>query len=137
MHNGRAQLSGRHDSGATRVPGVVAWIIQHVGGLEPDEAAIRAGERERLASSIDGSAPDRVVERDPFVPALPLLVPAEWAGDAGSPTLQEVEDGWLLRHSHRNRSAPASGPRRSRSSHTRRGWAQQKTPPERGFPRSG
>jgi len=100
------EASARNSS-ATCVPGIVAWIIQHTGGLEPDEAAVHTSERERFASSVDGSAPDRMVERDLFIPTVPILVPAERTGDARSPTLQEIEDGWLVGHSRRHGSAPA------------------------------
>ena len=64
-----------------------------------------------------GPAPDHMVERDPLVPAVPVLVAAERAGHARSSTPQEVEDGRLRRHSLRHRSASGVRHRSSRSAH--------------------
>ena len=60
-------------------PRPVAWVVEHLGGLESDETAVRADKRERLAPSVDSSATDRMVERDPFVPTVPALLAAERA----------------------------------------------------------
>ena len=106
--SGLGQLVERSaKSVAFRVPGPVPWVVEHVCGLEPDEAAVRAGEWERFAPPVHGPAPDRMVERDPFVPAVPVLMAAERAGHARSPTPQEVEDWLFRRHSRRQRSASA------------------------------
>jgi len=57
-----------------------------MGGLESDEPAVRARERERLAPSIDGLAPDRMVERDALVPPTPGLLSTERTGHPRTPT---------------------------------------------------
>ena len=90
----------REWSRVTRVSHVGARIVEHVRRLEPDEAAIGAREGERLTTPVDGLAPDCMLECDSLVPAVPVLVSAERAGDAGSPALEEVEDR-LGRHSPR------------------------------------
>lgn len=92
-----------------------AWVVEHVSGLEPHEAAVRTGQWERLASPIGGRAPDRMVERDPFVPAVPVLLTAERARQSRSSTPQEIEDRRLRDHSPRHRTANAPhGSKRSR-----------------------
>lgn len=101
----RSDRTARASSGALRVAGLVAWVVEHAGGLEPDEAAVSAGERERVASPVDGPAYERMVEGDSLVPALPFLVPAKRAGHPRSPTPHEVEDGRLRRHWHGHGSA--------------------------------
>ena len=118
-------------SAPASVPAPVARIVEHMGGLEPDEPAVRARERERLRTPVERFAPDRVVERDPLVPAVPVLVAAEGTGHARSPTPQEVEDGRLRRHSLRHCRATCCSLRSdpTRCCHLRssrqvgRGWA--------------
>ncbi len=105
QHAGRPSEARTRHLGVARVSGLVTWVVEHVGGLESDEPAVRAGERERLAPSIDCLAPDRVVERDPLVPPIPAFVSAERTGHPRTPTVQEVKDGVLWCHSRCHRSA--------------------------------
>ena len=92
-------------SGVAPVTRFVAGVVEHVCRLQPDEPAVAARERKRLGTPIERSAPDRVVECDPFIPPVPLLIAAERTGHARSPTSQVVEDGRLRRHSPCHRSA--------------------------------
>ena len=115
----------RPRSAVASVPRAVARIVEHVGGLESDEPAVRAGERERLGTPVERSAPDRVVERDPLVPAVPVLVAAERTGHARFPTPQEVENGRLLRHWLRHGSATCRSLRSERPRSGRLGSSPQ------------
>jgi hypothetical protein len=91
---------GRSEGSRLRPAGCLARIVEHVCRLEPDEAAVRARERERLGSAVDGVAAEDVVERDALVPPVPLLMTTEGTGDPGVPASQEIKDRlrrrWLL-----------------------------------------
>jgi len=63
-----------------------------VGRLEPDEAAIRTGEREGLRASIDSGAADDVLERDALVPAMPVLTATEGTRHVRVAAPQEIKD---------------------------------------------
>ncbi len=84
----------------------VTRVVEDVGGLQSDESAVGAGERVCLSAPVECAAVDRMVERDPLVPPVPIFVAAERAGHARSPASQEVEDGRLRRH----RSATVAHP---------------------------
>jgi hypothetical protein len=105
----RGQSAGTRvvPSVAALIPCRVTRVIENVGGLQPDESAVGAGERVCLSAPVECAAVDRMVERDPLVPPVPIFVAAERAGHARSPASQEVEDRRLCRH----RSATVAHPR--------------------------
>ena len=74
------------------VSGTGPRIVENVRGLQADEAAVSTGEGECFGLSVDRLASDDMLERDPFVPPLPLPVAAEWAAHACIPALEEIED---------------------------------------------
>ena len=89
----RAEQSGRSEaSGARRAWSRGARIVEHVGRLEPDEATIRTGERERFRASVDGGAAGDVLERDALVPAMPVLTATEGTRYARVAAPQEIKD---------------------------------------------
>ena len=73
---------------SSRGPG----IVEYVRRLKPDEAAVRAGERERFGASVDGVASGHMLQRYELVPSVPILVAAERAGHARVAALQEIKD---------------------------------------------
>ena len=89
----RAEQSGRSEaSRARRAWSRGARIVEHVGRLEPDEATIRTGERERLRASVDRGAAGDVLERDALVPAMPVLTATEGTRYARVAAPQEIKD---------------------------------------------
>ena len=56
--------------------------------MKPQLAQVRGN----ASSSVDRLASDDMLERQPFVPALPLLVAADRAAHARLPALEEIED---------------------------------------------
>ena len=60
--------------------------------LEPNESAVRTGERERFRIAVDGIAADNMFERNPFVPAVPLLSATKRTVHASAAASQEIEN---------------------------------------------
>jgi hypothetical protein len=60
--------------------------------LEPDEPAVRTGEGKRFRVSIHRVAADDMLERNPLVPAVPLLAAAERTVLSSAAASQEIED---------------------------------------------
>ena len=85
------------------VSGTGPRIVENVRGLQADEAAVSTGEGECFGPSVDRLASDDMLERDPFVPALPLLVAAERAAHARLPALEEIEDALHPNHARPGR----------------------------------
>lgn len=83
--------------------------------LEPDEPAVRTGKRERFRIAVDGIAADDMFERNPFVPAVPLLPATKRTIHASAAASQEIEDlHWIhpcpaeaVRTRHRHEQASA------------------------------
>jgi hypothetical protein len=89
----RTAWSGRPDSsGARRARPRRARVVEHVSRLQPDEAAIRTRERERLHATIDSGAAGDVLQRDTLVPAMPVLTATERTRHARVAAPQEVKD---------------------------------------------
>jgi hypothetical protein len=82
-------------------------VVENVRGLQADETAIGAGERKGFRASVYRPAFAHGVKRDPFVPPVPLLMPAERAAHTRIAALEEIKD--VL---HRNSTLLAIGPRR-------------------------
>ena len=60
--------------------------------LEPDEPAVRTGKRERFRIPVDGIAAGDMFERNPFVPAMPLLPATKRTAHTSAAASQEIED---------------------------------------------
>ena len=73
-------------------------VVENVRRLKADEAAVSTGEGERFRASVDRVASDDMLERDPFVPPVPLLVAAERATHARASAVEEIKDA--LRPNH-------------------------------------
>jgi len=68
------------------------WVVENVRGLQADETAVGAGERKGFRASIYRLAFAYGVKRDPFVPPVPLLMPAERAAHTRIAALEEIKD---------------------------------------------
>jgi hypothetical protein len=60
--------------------------------LEPDEPTVRTSKRERFRIPVDGIAAADMFERNPFVPAMPLLAATKRTGHPRATASQEIED---------------------------------------------
>jgi hypothetical protein len=79
-----------------------AGIVKDVSGLESDEPAVRASERDDFGRGVDRSWRN-VEKRDAFLPAVPVLVTAERAVLPRAAASEEVEEVFSpIRHSLRS-----------------------------------
>jgi hypothetical protein len=60
--------------------------------LKPNETAVRTGEGKRFRVSIHRIAAGDVLERNPLVPAVPLLAAAKRTAPSSAAAPQEIED---------------------------------------------
>ncbi len=67
-------------------------VVENVRGLQADETAVGAGERKGFRASVYRFAFTYGVERDTFVPPVPLLMPAERAAHTRIAALEEIKD---------------------------------------------
>jgi hypothetical protein len=69
-----------------------ARIVQHVRRLQANEPTVRARERKRLRPPIHRTARNDMLERDPLIPSVPLLLPAERTPPPSIAAAQKIED---------------------------------------------
>ena len=92
--------------------GFAAGVIEDVRGLEADEAAVRARERDRLKGIQVARFVRSACQQNALIPAVPAFVTTQRTRQARVATLKEVEDA-LPAH-YRPGSARPRAPTRSR-----------------------
>jgi hypothetical protein len=101
----------RSVSGRWRLSATSSRVVENMRGLQADEPAVGAGERKGFRASVYRLASAYGVKRDPFVPAVPSLMPAERAAHTCIAALEEIED--VLHRNSTRSTGGRGGDRRS------------------------